>query len=556
MPRMAPYLALVLLGAIATAPTALAAVTVQTPLGPVLGFTQGGADQFLGIRYGQVPTRFEVAQPEPAWGNATTYNATVFGATCIQHVDPHAALGVPMAEDCLYLNVYRPAAAPDGAAVAAAPLPVAFWIHGGAFEAGAGSAFNGTYLSTTQKLVVVTINYRLGPLGFMVTDGSGRAGMNGIADQALALKWVANNIASFGGDPDDVTVLGESAGSLSTCYLGVSPLAQGLMKRVLLESGACTGQRWGPNLNTSLGYAWADYVATAVLKAPNVSALKDRSTYKADDMVWPLPGTYPSSAPEPPGITLDFGPVMPQPPRALYAAGGDALNFEAMVAGGNTFDGLGPWYYPFHTVEPSLFPTTMAEYQAYIDANVPAHSAAVLAAYHPDRFNGSVPAAFVQLVGDACVVCPTKDLLATVNKHLPSQTFMYLYAHLYAIDMAVYTHLVQVGANSSFWASHASELSFVWRMPYDYDNPHGVTYHPFTDEELALSESMQGYWGSFVRGAKPQGAVAWPPVSVPSSSPMQPAQVANVMRLAAGDSLTQVLASYHDKECAALGEVW
>ena len=142
-------------------------------------------------------------------------------------------------EDCLYLNVWRPKKS--------GTFPVMFWIHGGGLTSGAGSdpMYWGDRLAAKKDVVLVTFNYRLGALGFLshrelsAEDPRGSSGNYGMLDQVLALKWVRQNIASFSGDPQNVTIFGESAGGWSVCMLMASPLAAGLFQRAILESGGC-----------------------------------------------------------------------------------------------------------------------------------------------------------------------------------------------------------------------------------------------------------------------------------------------------------------------------
>ncbi|OTF69556.1 hypothetical protein BLA29_012012, partial [Euroglyphus maynei] len=140
-----------------------------------------------------------------------------------------------MSEDCLYLSVYRPELMPEKN-----QLPVMVWIHGGAFISGSifDDIYNPSYMVIMGDVIVVTINYRLGPFGFLYDGTDNAPGNQGLYDQILALKWVKNNIGNFGGDPKRVTIFGESAGSMSISALILSPLTEGLFIRAILQSGA------------------------------------------------------------------------------------------------------------------------------------------------------------------------------------------------------------------------------------------------------------------------------------------------------------------------------
>ncbi|MGH7271867.1 MAG: carboxylesterase family protein, partial [Polyangiaceae bacterium] len=208
------------------------------------GKLAGATCEYLGIPYGAPPTgalRFAPPQPAAAW-QGMVRDATNFGPSCLQANSLLSAGGTPGSEDCLSVNVFTPKAAPSQ------PLPVMVFIYGGAFTSGSSSVYDGRPLSEKGPVVVVTMNYRLGALGFLALPAldaqrqGAPSGSDGIRDQQLALKWVKDNIATFHGDAANVTVFGESAGSMSTCIHMVSPGSQGLANRYILESGSCLGK--------------------------------------------------------------------------------------------------------------------------------------------------------------------------------------------------------------------------------------------------------------------------------------------------------------------------
>lgn len=214
----------------------MALITASTHLGPVRGI-QGERNPdisvFRGIPFSEPPVgelRFCSPQPPQPWNEERLCDT--FSPACIQTVKPGADK-LADSEDCLYLNVYTPAKA------SGEKLPVLFWIHGGAFSHGSASEaeFNGECLCDLGA-VVVTTNYRCGALGFFTLPGwTNRGGNLGLLDQLAALHWVHDNIAAFGGDPERVTVFGQSAGGMSTRMLLTSPLTVGLMQRAIVESG-------------------------------------------------------------------------------------------------------------------------------------------------------------------------------------------------------------------------------------------------------------------------------------------------------------------------------
>lgn len=219
-------------------PARAACDNIQTDKGPVNGvLLDDGACAFLGVPFAAPPVgelRFKRPVDHAPW--TTPLAADKVGFQCPQVSSPMSDTSIPMNEDCLYLNVWRPEPA-------SAPKPVMVFIHGGGFLVGSGgnATYNGATLAQRGDVVVVTINYRLGVLGFLAhpafTGENGRTGNWGMYDQLAALKWVQKNIANFGGDPNNVTLFGHSAGSMSVGLHLASPLDAGLFKNAILHSG-------------------------------------------------------------------------------------------------------------------------------------------------------------------------------------------------------------------------------------------------------------------------------------------------------------------------------
>ncbi len=211
-----------------------------TTSGPVMGKEKAGVFQFCGIPYAAAPVgdlRFKRAQPAPGWSDVR--DATRFGPAAPQIPSGGMTDSVPVRwdEDCLTLNVCTPAIDDER-------RPVLVWIHGGGYRTGQGAIpwYNGTSFAVNGDIVVVSINYRLGALGFAdlsrFGDDYATSGVNGILDQIHALEWVQANISNFGGDPGRVTIAGESAGGFSVSTLLGSPRAKGLFHRAIPQSGA------------------------------------------------------------------------------------------------------------------------------------------------------------------------------------------------------------------------------------------------------------------------------------------------------------------------------
>ena len=212
-------------------------VSVNTPCGEIIGLQREGYQEFRGIPYAEQPigvSRFKA--PEPLLPFDEPFKADRFGDSAPQDHIPLFGI-TQTSEDCLYLNVWTPACDDK-------KRPVMVWIHGGGFLTGSGSQliYNGRNLAVNGDVVVVSINYRLGVLGYLyfndlIHEDHNISANNGLLDQIEALRWVKNNIAAFGGNPEDITLFGESAGGMSIATLLASPSAKGLFKRAIIQSG-------------------------------------------------------------------------------------------------------------------------------------------------------------------------------------------------------------------------------------------------------------------------------------------------------------------------------
>jgi para-nitrobenzyl esterase len=321
------------------------------------------------------------------------------GAT--SDVDWQAGHKVLYSEDCLTLDIYRPRDyAADGV-----PLPLLLFVHGGGFTQGAAHEQDGSYLATSQRVIVATVNYRLGPLGFSAsTEIAGEAiskgangGMNGLRDVIAAIRWLKDHIHAFGGDPERITVMGESSGGIATCILSLSPEAAGLFQRAIVQSGPCIGE-WGPGSADS-GLTLTQQVMSGV-GAKNIAELRKVPALNLTD--WPASAYFGQQLFA--GFFLDGG-VMPVPPLERLMAG--ALSVETLVIGANTKDGTVQFYTLADGVT-SVVPTWNASTKDYHAALVSQYGAAqaenVAAQYDmASRFGGFASSAFLEGNSDKCV---------------------------------------------------------------------------------------------------------------------------------------------------------
>ncbi|ESO88948.1 hypothetical protein LOTGIDRAFT_106681, partial [Lottia gigantea] len=221
-------------------------ITVNSKLGTIVGRIETvkvGPEnvtiaEYLGIPYAKPPIgdlRFK--KPVPFGNFETEFNASDYGPSCMQYLPGITESIQPQSEDCLYVNIFSPDINQDGT-----KYHVMVWIHGGSFLFGDGKWRTANILAAFGNVIVVTLNYRLGPFGFLDSDDNTISGNYGLWDQHMAIQWVHDNIASFNGNPDSVTVSGESAGSASVMYQAIYPGNEGLFQRIIAQSGSSNAE--------------------------------------------------------------------------------------------------------------------------------------------------------------------------------------------------------------------------------------------------------------------------------------------------------------------------
>ncbi|MET7435363.1 carboxylesterase family protein [Streptomyces flaveolus] len=464
-----------------------AATVVRTHHGLVRGVHRDGYRTFAGIPYAAPPVGIlRWAPPAPAAAWSGTRDATRPASSC-----PQAAGEVPAGstdEDCLHLNVTTP----DGGGTAH-PRPVVVWLHGGGFTTGAGSSYDAHRMAVRGDVVVVTVNYRLGALGFLAHSRLAGSGTFGLADQQAALRWVRAEIGAFGGDAHNVTLAGESAGGYSVCAQLTSPAAAGLFDRAIVQSGPCTGRPERPFAPSSVPLpaaraAGADFAAKAgcgsahdvltCLRHVKVSRLL--AAQSADQQ--PANGT----------------PLLPRDPAAAIADG--HFHRVPMLIGHTRDEGNG-WAAGIiqagHPVTPETWPDVVSSFFP------PGQARAIVREYPVHRTDGGP--VFGTVIGDADFACPTARTGRLLAARVP--VWRYEFADEHAPPLTPGTPPFPLGA------PHASEL------PYLFDL--GGRPRALTAAQHQLADTVIDYWTRFARGGDPNGPSSphWPRRAVLSLAP-------------------------------------
>lgn len=458
------------------------ASVVQTDKGAVKGNVYEEARVFFGIPYAAPPVgplRWKPPQPAAAWSD--TRDATTKGAYCPQL---SALSNTPMAgtsEDCLTVNVWTPVPVPDKA-------PVLVWIHGGGFVGGSGAeaTYDGASLAAATGAVVVTMNYRLGPLGWLAHGALAgedaahpSSGMYGFEDQRAALAWVNANAAAFGGDPQNVTLFGESAGGISTCGHVLSPKSAGLFQRAIIESGACSipastekdAEAQGAELATALG-------CTDASKA--LECLRGKTP---DEILLALPGKLAEIGPGGAAwVPLVDGVNLPEQPAKMLADG--SFNKVPVIIGSNKDEGT-----IFFTL--GLNVTSDTDYAALMDGMFFGKGSEIVAQYPASAYGDSLSKAAAAAVGDGFFSCPTRRTARALAAG-GAPVFLYHFTN------APQSILGDLGA------FHSAEVPFVFGNSYI-----GIS---LDEQQQALSKTMRGYWLGLAKSGDPNGggAPTWP----------------------------------------------
>lgn len=464
----------------------------KTSHGVVQGLVVEGANAFLGIPYARPPVG------DLRW-KAPRYPKKWQGVLSVDNVPPHCVQSIfgfdRGQEDCLYLNVWTPSLFPPK------PLPVMVWIHGGGFTVGHSyETTPGQRLAKQGNVIVVSMNYRLGALGFMAhpeltSEGAGSSGNYGMLDQIHALQWVQRNIKRFGGDENNVTIFGESAGGMSVCNLLVSPLARGLFHKAIIESGPCFSPYPSLNFMEQQGLTMEQRLGCD--KTENKMDCMRGKTSKEILAAMPLaPGMVFGEEDEYWMPNIDGKLFVEQPLKSLQEG-----QFEKVpvINGNNANEGsllvMFGHEYQFKKLTPEKYPERI-HYLVRDDDKVKK----VMERYPLSEYSdpgGALSAVF----GDQSFVCHEKWTSDALARQAP----VYSYYFAYSDADFVLPKLRKLGA------FHSAEVQFI------FGDSMAWLKSKFGGKEKVLSDNMMRYWTQFARTGNPNGeadvsrtSVIWP----------------------------------------------
>ena len=554
---------------------------IVTAFGVALGtqriLPSGGppVDQFLGLPYASPPTGALRFAPPVDWTSKWphgSFNASSFGPACLQFPGQLRNASYT-SEDCLSLNVWRP----TPSATTAAPKAVMVWIHGGGYTQGCSSEFDGALLASAQDVIVVSFNYRLGPLGFFTFPAAGNSAATesttpsraryhanfGVQDMQSALRFIRSTIASFGGDRGRVMIFGQSAGGGTVTLLMHSPASVGLFHTAAIQSGgvfhhdAEFAAAQTAHLAAKVGCVSSDSNSTAALLAclrrDNVSAAtlvalsgdpgaKDH----AFDCLTPQVCSQWS-------VTID-GAVLPESPLAVYTRGEAPVAASPFIFGSNTNDSS--LFLADTFPDPSYpGPTNASEYARYVRAllytrayvfnrsDIEPALAAVLELYPADATDDAEAnlRSMIRLVTDLEFVCSSSWLARVVP---PRTAFGYRFAYNVS-----WTAPCDLSWPEEYGVPHTAELSFVFATPvYSFGMPTKLCSFSPTDERI--SATMSGTWAAFSKSGGSQPP-SWPSYNAPGES----AETVVVDAFADGRSIA-LEQGYRSEQCALWRKLW
>jgi para-nitrobenzyl esterase len=474
---------------------------VMIDSGKISGTMDEGVRVFRGIPYAAPPTgdrRWKPPQPVEPWEGVR--ECTDWGFSCVHVPYPPGSMWTgpewsdpaEQSEDCLHLNVWTTAQSADD------KLPVMVWIHGGSLqhESGSVGAYGGANLAR-KGVVAVTINYRLGPFGYLAHPELTResehrsSGNYGVLDQIAALEWVQRNIAAFGGDPDRVTIFGESAGSWSVNFMVASPLANGLFHRAIGQSGAGFGPMVHLDRERS-GRRPAEQTGTEF--AAVLGSAEEPASLEAMRAV-PAPEILAKFAEVPDahvGPVVD-GWVFPDEMHAIFEQG--RQNRAPVIVGSNADEGS---MYAGNDA-----PITVEDFRSFARQRFGDFAEDFLEAYPVDS-DSDVRDAFVASVGDAYFTWEMR-MWARLTATVDADAWLYHF-----------TRVPPIAESEIYGSHHGAEIVYV------IGNFHLASFTPQPEDER-LAETMSGYWINFAATGNPNGPglPEWPAYDIESEAFME-----------------------------------
>ena len=449
-------------------------------------------ESFLGIQYA---TQERFSPSEMVLPSSGEVNATVFGDACPPFSFP-PTVNYSVGEDCLNLNIWRPSGANEDN-----PLPVIVWVHGGGFILDSAVLYDGSNIAGNEDIMFVSIDYRLGIFGYLPRDMNGTGGMNGILDQVEALKWVKQYISYFGGDPNQVTIFGQSAGAHSISILNVLPQANGLFQRSIMDSAQAY-----PLRSPEIGMKTVESVLDDIDCPSNPCAISFLENLNTTQLVNFASLFLP---------TLDTAVVSADIPT-LYEEGN--INSKDMILGANTYDDprLATIYEEDYV---ELANKGLNSTYQWGEANLSTEEEieAALDAYSIDKYNGSIVEAYAQSTGDSQFLCRSRYLAETAASNIDGSVYNYIFGYTNIYDLAFLGETLAVAnITDPNFSSHASELTYIFGngpTPYFDDLPQ------FSDRDKSLSKEMMSRWSNFAKTGKPfassgsSSEAEWIPVS-------------------------------------------
>ncbi len=471
MKRISLSIFLVLFAALAFAQTDL---QVKITNGTLQGVRDSaGIRSFKGIPYAKPPVgdlRWREPQPPKDWSGVRM--ADHFGNQAMQKrvYSDMMFRSSGVSEDCLYLNVWTPAKSANE------HLPVLVYFYGGGFSAGDGSEYryDGESLAT-KGIVTVTINYRLGIFGFLahpeLTQESrhNASGNYGLLDQHAALEWVQKNIAAFGGDPAQVTIAGESAGSMSVSVQVASPLSKGLFRGTIAESGACLANLQPQSLST------AEQNGVNTLKKMNVASIADLRKIPADTLLKVATGRF--------SVDVD-GYLLPSTPQELFAAGKEM--HVPLLVGWNSAE------VDYHSIIGNDS-ATVDNYKKAVTKYGSENADNILSLY-PAATDADVKDVATQLASDRFIAFSTWKFADMQNKTSGQPVYRYQFATKRPAMTNGDLNNKQMGA------AHASEIEFA------LGNLSTNHVYAWTADDYKASNTMETYFANFIKTGNPNGS--------------------------------------------------